>query len=85
MKLKDFMNMAYAKEYEQNVRFTVFGDRDAFDAYMDGDKAAKKFTVDSAYFASSFLLEKYANAQVEHFCATGEDDVSVIVRVEDAG
>lgn len=84
MTLNDFMSMAYSKEYERNVRFTVFGERDAFDAYMDGDIGAKKFTVDSAYFASSFLLKKYANAQVEHFCATGEDDVSVIVRVEDA-
>lgn len=67
MTLNDFCNMAYAKDGERNVMFTVFDDEDMFDTYMEnpGEKDTKLFTLDSAYIVAAILLPKYANAQVK--------------------
>lgn len=82
MTLSEFYNMVFSTSTEP-VTAHVFDDDETRDEYRsDAHNGEILFVLKSHYEAKVFLNEKYANAKVQNFYATGKNQIDVVIDLE---
>lgn len=81
MTLSDFVNLHFANNIEVEPTFLIFEDERSFEDYHTCRKSTPDITISCIYQLSQILRPEWANAEVLHFSAAGQDKVEIIMDI----